>query len=239
MRIKHLPLSWYVERLVTGPRFSMGMYGDAEWIALFGKSVGGRNAEFTVYTPELCRDLRESLRFDAPDFYYSIPAVLGTLRGFERIKEIADHEYVEKDMWDKEVRTGGLCPLIAQLQKMRTCIISNANLRRLDFLGYESFVEISYPNCHPEVERAANEALNFDGNVFLISAGMPAALIAQRIHAARPDAFALDLGSVWDAFVGIGRQRGWRAEIYASQAAYDSWMDQYASVGVKRRAVPS
>ena len=64
----------------------------------------------------------------------------------------------------------------------------------------------------------------------LISAGLPAALIAQRIQIALGDVFALDLGSIWDAFVGIGAQRGWRREMYEDEAKYAEWKELYRAI---------
>lgn len=240
MNVKMLPLQWYVDRLASGPRFSQGMYGDGEWICIFGREIGRCNAENTIYTASLCNELRQSLQFKHDgSFFFSVPASLETYGRFgEQIDRVTRMEFVDKDVWDHDVRVGLFGPLIAQLQKMKVCIISNANLRRLEFLRYSEFIELSYPNCYPEIEDAARRAIALgSGWVHLISAGLPAALLAQRIHAAVPDAFALDLGSVWDAFVGIGAQRGWRSELYADPKRYAAWLAQYESVGVPQRAL--
>jgi hypothetical protein len=210
----------------------MGMYGDAEWIAIFRRDIGGKNAEHTIYTPELCKALRMSLSYRADNFYFSTPIEVIHM-GFEkRIDFLTQVEFVEKDApWDVESRLGGLVPFIQQLKKMKTCIISNKALRGLTFLEYDAFIELSYPNCFPEIETVIQQAQKIgNGYVFLISAGLPATLIAQQLHATLDNVFALDLGSIWDAFVKIGAQRGWRRELYDNETKYKEWLEQYRSI---------
>ncbi len=231
MKIHEYPIAWYTAKLSLGEHFSMGMYGDAEWLCVFKNKIGGRNAENTIYTGPLCDALAESLNYENPAFLFSTPEVLRTPEFADfasRIDALTSIEFVEKDCWDLEVRTGGLVDFIKQLQSMKTCVISNTHLRRLAFLGYDEFIEVSYPNCFDEVGPVVEQAIEIGpGYVYLISAGLPAALIAQRIQIALGDVFALDLGSIWDAFVGIGAQRGWRKEIYEDEAKYAEWKELY------------
>jgi hypothetical protein len=232
MIVHNHPIEWYVDKLVRWDYFSQGMYGDAEWICLFGDRIGGVNAENTVYTKRLSDELRQSLTYRPSNYYFSTPAVLKTL-GFEsRIDSLTDIEFVEKDLpWDVQARLGGLVPFIQQLQKMPVTIISNSALRRLHFLRYAHFIEISYPNCHLELDRVIEEVKTIGGSmVYLVAAGLPAALFTQRIHSMFPNCFALDIGSIWDAFVGIGAQRGWRAELYADHRMYREWAELYRDV---------
>lgn len=231
MIIHEYPISWYVDKLRNEEYFSQGMYGDAEWVALFEKHIGGKNAENTVYTPELCRALKQSLDYQPDNFYFSVPTILRFLGMEEKIDKHTQREFVEKDVWDVQSRLGGLVPFIQQIQRMKTCIISNANLRRLDFLHYDEFIEVSYPNCFSEIESVLSQVEAFGGGyVYLISAGLPAAILAQKIHGMFPNVFALDVGSIWDAFVRIGAQRGWRKELYETPEAYQVWQNQYAEV---------
>ncbi len=231
MIVHNHQLSWYMEKLARSEYFSQGMYGDAEWIALFGNRVGSKNAEDTIYTPELCKALRLSLNYRADNFYFSVPEILRMLGMEEEIDKHTQQEFVEKDMWDREARLGGLVPFIKQLQQMKTCIISNSNLRALGFLHYDKFIGVSYPNCFPEIEGVLNQVNTIGDNyVYLISAGLPAAIFAQKIHGMFSNVFALDLGSIWDAFVRIGAQRGWRKELYETPEAYQVWQNQYAEV---------
>lgn len=233
MIVHNHPLDWYVEKLKNREYFSQGMYGDGEWLAVFHDRIGGENAEGTVYTKELCDALAHSLHYVSPTFYFSTPEGLRDARlsgiGEARIdkwlkKEGLEIEFVEKDCWNTWTRLSQLQPFINQLRQMNVCIISNKALRGLTFLNYDHFIEIGYPNCFSEIDRVVEAALEYGkSGVYLISAGLPAAIIAQRLHERIPESWFLDLGSIWDAFVGIGAQRGWRAELYANPTLYEEW----------------
>jgi hypothetical protein len=233
MIVHNRPIEWYVDKLKNREYFSQGMYGDAEWLCIFHTHIGGVNAENTVYTQELCDALEKSISYKSDTFLFSVPAILGhpSVGMSDKIDKITQIEFVEKDMWDVESRLGGLVEFIKQLKTMRTCIISNKVLRELSFLDCHNFIEVSYPNCFDELESVMERvSLVGDDCVYLISAGLPAAIIAQQIHSKYTRIFALDLGSIWDAFVGIGSQRGWRGELYASKTKHREWKNLYREI---------
>lgn len=232
MIVHNHPLDFYIQKLQNKEYFSMGMYGDGEWLGIFHDRVGGQNAEGTVYTPQLCNELEASLLFDGG----SIPFLFSTPKGLEHFSVMGgkideylqqkdlNMEFVEKDMWDKEVREMRFAPFIKQLRQMNVVVISNAALRGLNFLNYDLFVEVGYPNCHEEVDRAVAECVAYGKpSVFLVSMGLPGSLFVQKLHGKVPGSFIIELGSVWDAFVGIGSQRGWRQELYADPEAWEAW----------------
>ncbi len=235
MIVYDYPLSWYISKLKNREYFSLGRYGDAEWLAIFKRPIGRRSGNRTTYTRRLCNALRASLDYTGKNFYFSTAHIfigMWKSRGFERrVDSTGRSEFVEVEVWDIQSRLGGCVDFIKQLQGMKTCIISNANLRRLNFLEYDEFIEISHPNCFPEVNSVIDRVSKVgNGYVYLISAGMPATLIAQAIHQSFSEVFALDLGSMWDAFVGIGAQRGWRRELYQDPGKYQDWKNLYKEV---------
>lgn len=232
MIVHNKPLEWYVEKLKKKDYFSQGMFGDGEWIAMFGKQLGRHNAEGTEYTADIQNILNETMLNAPPNFLLSVPAGLADQHasgiGQGRIDtHMPGKEFYEKDMWDVHAREGTLGPFIKQLQGMKTCIISNKALRGLTFLNYDHFIEIGYPNCRSQIPRVLVQSQGpGDDCVYLISAGLPAAYIARLLHRRYPRSFALDLGSIWDAYVGIGAQRGWRGELYADPEAYADWLSK-------------
>lgn len=236
MIIRNLPLSWYVDRLRSADYFSQGMYGDGEWLAIIGQHVGKCNAESTDYSPQLCYYLKKSLKYRHDNYLFSVPETLkDTWIGQEaaRLAVPCAGRLVEKDLpWDVETRTGGLVAFIRQLQQMKVCVIGNRFLRALTFLNYDQFIEVSYPNCYPEIPRimARVREIGGSGRVYVVSMGLPAALVTQQIHGLYPDVFALDVGSIWDAFAGIGGQRGWRKNRFQHPELYREWLGLYAEV---------
>jgi hypothetical protein len=235
------PIDWYVDKLKANDYFSTGRYGDGSWIAVERRRINQKNSEGGRYTPELCDDLRKSLEYRAPNYFFSTPVMLRDL-GYEAVIDKHFHgEFIECDFtWDGNCRTGKLVSFIKQIQTMSLCIISNNHLRGLTFLKYDQFIEIPYPNCHTVIPAVLHKARHIGGGgrVYLVSAGQPAPIITQGIHAMFPDVFALDVGSIWDAFVRIGAQRGWRGEFYADPVRYDAWLEQYREVLGDWKLVP-
>ena len=234
MIVHEKPLSWYVDKLKAEDYFSIGRYGDGAWIAIAGLSNGLPNAEGGIFTPEMGEALHKLLDYNSPSYYFSIPTninrpELSTVRQYA--EAVTDREFLDCEVWDKQSRLGGLVPFIQQIQKMKTCIISNKQLRKLSFLKYDHFIEIGYPNCFDEVDSVIEQVKNIGGGcVYLVFAGQPAPIITQQIHFLFSDVFALDVGSIWDAFIRIGSQRGWRNELYADDIQYAAWLDLYKDV---------
>jgi hypothetical protein len=110
---------------------------------------------------------------------------------------------------------------------MPVYIVSNRSLRALWFLKWRKFYEISYPNCFLDgsLQTAINQIQKERlPGVYLIAAGLPAALAVQALHKEMPESWFLDLGSIWDGFVGIGEQRGFRGlDLYANPDRWESW----------------
>lgn len=220
--------------MARGEPFSMGMYGDGEWMAMFG--ARGQNAEATNYAP-VAYPLKLTLQYPADNYFFLAPEIIKSKKdtgigeeavdAFLHLNRAENIEWHEKDIWDKTAREAGLRPFIEQIRKMpNVTIISNKALRGLTFLNYKHFIEIDYPNWYSidEMRRLRKEIQSIpEPATFLVSAGLPAAIVTQEIHAFKKDSWGLDLGSIWDAFVGIGAQRGWRAELYNSSEQYELW----------------
>lgn len=238
MRLKEHPMEWYLDKMRKNEYFAMGMYGDGEWQCIFNASVGEKfdqNCEGTVYSKWLSEKMLDSLRYNEPNFYFSTPITFKKHKDFlvyekmidQTLKKLGvDIEFVEKNVWNEEMKAGKLGPLIKELKKKSVCIISNENLRGLSFLNYRKFIEIGYPNCYLDgsLDKAYLEAsISPVYDVYIIAAGIPATLLAQRLHGLFKKSFILDLGSIWDGFVGIGAQRSFRANLYKNPDQYWAW----------------
>ena len=141
-------------------------------------------------------------------------------------------EAYERDrVTDDLARKADLFPLIAELQHWPLCLIGPEPLDGMkQHLAPDwewRFVPISTPNLHKEeggIERTVELAsAGRVPGIYLVSAGVSAAIIIDRLHDAIPDSWFLDCGSIWDAFVGIGGQREWRAKLYADPVAWEQW----------------
>ena len=237
MKIHEHDLNHYLTMMRKGRPFSLAGYSDAEWYCVLGLRDGEKTALGQVLDAGHGRLLLDVLRrrqadprflFAVPKCLYGLPSFcnheIDWLLGRENIRiEACERDMVTDDL----AREAGLYPLITYLRKVPTVLIGPAPLRGLTFLRPRQFVEISTPNFHREpggIDRAVAEALRHKGRaVYCVSAGVSAALIIDRLHDRKPDSWLIDCGSIWDAFVGIGGQRQWRAELYADKGAWEAW----------------
>lgn len=232
MNIKNYTLEFYIDKIKNKEPFSLGMYGDGEWQCIFNTFGDNlkENCENTLYTPELSRAMRESLDYKSDNFYFSVPDTFLKNKDYfcyaKKIDEFCHIEFVEKNMWNVAMYQAKLYPLIEEFRKHNVCIVSNKNLRNLTFLNYDKFIEIGYPNCFDELDRVEKEILEYGKEgIYLFACGIPASLFVQRVHNKIPNSWFLDLGSIWDGFVGIGGQRPTRREFYKHPETWVEWVN--------------
>jgi hypothetical protein len=223
-----------------GQHFAFAGYSDAEWYSILGQNEGRRTGLGQVITAEHGKRLFDIIkrRHTEKWFLFAVPKCLWSLPGFAegQIDWFLGNNNIPLEGYERDMVTddlaaeAGLYPLIHRLQYMPVCVIGNKALRGLKFLNYKHFVEISTPNFHLEpngIERAISEAVawgkRIKNAIYVVSAGVSAACIIDGIWGNVPDCWAMDCGSIWDAFVGIGGQREWRAKLYADPVAYEKW----------------
>lgn len=243
------PIDWYVERLKKKEYFSLVGYSDAEWFCILGERLGEKTGLGQIIDKKhgwklLDVLLRRGTRF-APylgrsNFLLSVPKCLtkgqkrdyfhdGPIEDFLTYLKIETTIYERDMITDDLAKESGLFPFIQQLQKMDVVVIGNKQLK-LDFLSPKLHIKIASPNLHIEeegIEQTVEKAINYGkSSVYLVSAGVSAAIIIDQLHNKIPDSFFIDCGSIWDAFVGIGGQREWRAELYNDQELWNKWKEE-------------
>ena len=234
-------IDYYIERLSQDNWFSIVSFGDAEWYSIMRydlcKATGLGQILHGPTGDKLLSVLKK--RQGNSNFLISTPKVLWTLEDCvsanigRRIENLLksynlDIVFYERDIMNDDVAEAGkLFSFINQLQKMDVVVIGPRELRGLEFLGCKHFVEISTPNLHLEqqgIENAVADALMYGKPaVYLVSAGVSAPIIIDKICDKIPNSFFIDCGSIWDAFVGIGSQREWRAELYSDPDKLKRW----------------
>jgi len=229
MVIHNKPISFYTDKLRNNEHFSLGCYGDGEWLGILKERVGFTTTIGTTFTPDLCDALAESLHYKSDNFLFSSSEVLKNAKwtgigearidGYLKAHDL-NIEFYEKDEWDRAMKTGELEEFIEQIRKMNVVIVGNKYLRGLNFFNYNHFVEIGYPNCYTDGTffSACEEAIVYGKPaIYLISCGLSSALLVQKLHGKIPDSWFIDCGSIWDIYCGIGAQRGWRGELYSDK----------------------
>jgi len=239
--MQKVPIETIVERLSNNEYFSMAGYSDAEWFSILRHGIGRKTGLGQILDAETGKKLADIMRRrqDDPRFLFAAPGVLWEgvyfikARITQRINRFSDENDLHIDWYERDMLTddlaaaAGLYPFINQLQKMHTVLIGNEALADIDFPMLDNFIGISSPNLHLEengIENAVEEAKRWgEQGVYLVSAGMSAALIIDQLHDEIPNSWFIDCGSMWDAFVGIGGQRGWRAELYKNPKKLEEW----------------
>lgn len=218
MVVQNRSLDWYIERLHENKPFSMGLYGDGELLALLKSCLGSETAEGEVYTDELGDEIGASFREDENFVCGSAPSLIEPLgKQIDRFLDGKQITFYNGEIWDYAVREGQLGSFIKELRNKNVVLVGNSHLRALTFLNYAHFIEIPMRHAYSEIDRIEQECLAYDKpSVFIFCAGLTAIPLISRLYDKKKDCFLLDLGSIFDVFVGIGAQRGWRAAAYAN-----------------------
>src|SRR3990167_4518925 len=147
-------------------------------------------------------------------------------------QNIPNHEFYERDMvTDECARDALIGPWIRQLREMDVVLVSNSYVSKIQyFLPYKHFVEIPKLDTYLEedwLNKYTKKILEYGKPAaYIFSAGFAAAPMIGRLHGKIHNSFFLDLGSIWDCFVGIGNQRGWREALFPNRTKWREWRDK-------------
>lgn len=233
-------INFYTSLMRRNKAFSFAGYSDAEWFCLFGTRPGELTSLGQVMDPAHGMLLLDILRRRENDqrFLVAIPKIIETLAGFDlgQIDAFLDGHGIKLVAYERDMVTddlaaaAGLFPLVDAVRSHSqfTALIGNSQLWPMkDILQLSAFVGISSPNLHMQpggIDDVVGRVKKYgQPGLYLVSAGVSAAVIIDRLHDYFPSSIFFDCGSMWDAFVGIGGQREWRAKLYADPVALTEW----------------
>jgi hypothetical protein len=216
------PLSDYVHQMSLRMPFSFARYGDGEWASVLGKRVKpDKNCDGHTFYPAMQQAFRKvfaELR-DQPDCYdYWLGMQPMALRmwglridKFLKRRGLHDRQWYDADVFHVASRDGELMPLIRALQDLPVVVVGPNHLRTLDqVFGYNEFIPVPPRNCFLQLDgiiagiRKALKQQRDDVVAVTISASMPAELIIHELYKDYGEqAFLIDLGSVFDPYVGV------------------------------------
>jgi hypothetical protein len=239
-------LSEWVELMKTENFVQVG-YSDAEWFCMTKIKADGAETGLGQKMLHSQGNLLLNIllrRWDNNDWHFAMPDALwnGEIGRFEgdkvglflRALGIKGMPIYERDIFtDYAARDAKLFPLIDFLRENASSVVIVGPEELSSFVEYVGpffHVPIPSPNFHTEpkrVERTANSlatVLKVSGRrICLVSAGVSSPVLIDRTYTRNPDAVYFDCGSIWDAFVGIGGQRQWRADLYANPVTHNVW----------------
>lgn len=243
MKVVHLhPIEWYVDRLKSGRAMASMLYGDGEFFvamrertsqALQCGEVVTRHMEVSMLASFDNNDERIIRGTDPNLINYddyqgqdkaSLVAIGRRIESF-----LADRplEWVDGVVWENSVRAGTFGPFLRALQDRSVVMVGNrALLDATRFLRPRYYVEIPRTNAYAMTNgieknlRLEHDRSRCKNTVYLLCMGLGAIPLIHRLLPVFPGASFFDLGSVLDIFARIGEQRGWRADLYEDEAAY-------------------
>lgn len=228
MIIHKYPISWYIEQMEKP--YSLPGFSDAEWFCLIEERVGHRTGYGQLLTGRANDMLRDALRLKGRVFR-AMPSCLLSFPQGERVREYARYslrgiEFYERDMiTDELAKRAGLAPLIAKLRTMKVGLVGNPALSELEVIPIAEFFPTDPNDFHLNrkgMKEVIVEIQKRPCDIYLFSSGISAACMIGRLHG-KVDATLFDCGSIWDAYVGIGGQREWRAALYENPELLKSW----------------
>ena len=239
MLIRSESMNHYLKWMVDGHHFAFAGFSDAEWYCMMGLREGERTGLGQIISAEHGKLLFDVMKRRKNDerFLFAIPECIKEIPGlcngdpdwFLGRNDIRIVGYERDRVTDDLAKAGKLYPFIRQLQDMNVVMIGPAPHRKCEFfLRYKHFVEIESPNLHLNpggIERAVKEAIGYyQPAVYLVSAGVSAAVIIDRLYGKIEGSWFFDCGSMWDGFAKTGEQRQWRADLYRKPKDWRRWL---------------
>lgn len=235
------PLSYYVAKLDAGEPFCSLLYGDGEFQVLMGQRTGQRMQNGELVTEKLEREMLASLDVADPAFLRGTDPNLLNYEAYEgrdfralhelgtRINHVlagrAPLEWYDGVVWDRAVRDGDLGPFLGALRGYPTVLVANPALSRFAHERLWGFLPIPERDAVAELDQLEGGILEtLDGTrspraVVLLCMGIGAIPLAMRLRQKVPHVTILDLGSTFDIFAGLGKERGWRQALYEDKKA--------------------
>jgi len=209
------PVSYYANLLSANAPFSFARYGDGEWSAIFGRS--GANCDGHPYTSELGKRLASALKDHYP-YFYALQYYGLKMDGPHIVSFCKQHSislpFHNADVFAFANVLGGLYPFIRELREKQVVVIGPGYMRGIDSVFPVShFFEVPETNCFSAADEISGQILSWGKNktgiVYSFSASMAANVMIHDLFKDLGKAnWLLDLGSLWDLYVGK-KSRGW------------------------------
>ena len=211
---KHKPLDHYIGYIRDGRSFVFSRWSDGEWAALLGlRAPNHRNCDGHHFFEAMGREMRAVLKSNPP---YQLAFGSLTLKVYPAQtlafceRHLPDREWEDADLFHHISHGGSMPKLLEALQGRRIVMVGPSRLEGLAKYGLKKIQHVRIPerDCYLQLGRIFSQtvqklAASSEPAVCCISAGMPAELLIDKLWHRFGDRHALlDMGSVWDPYVG-------------------------------------
>ena len=198
--------------LDAGAPFAFSRWGDGEWSCVLGHD--GANVDGHCYTPTLQADLIDVLRRRPTYLLGMQPLVqrmaLGAdVQAWLQTEHLDALAWVDADVWHQASIRDDLRPWLDILRRRGVILVGPPRVQ----MGVPELVPVSVAvtvpvdQCHTAIDETTAQVIaalaRYPMAVCTISASMSANVLIDRVAAVCPAATLLDVGSLWDPYIGF------------------------------------
>lgn len=205
-------LQFYVELIEKRLPFTFIRYGDGEWSAIM-RDRGRTSSRSQDLTPTTLTQMMKKSIYRCPNVGNYFPALRGTsfragVQGWLETNQPPYIQWHDCTVFYKASKKGRLYPLIKAVRALGwpIVVVGPERLRKLDGRAFDiaHFVQIPNKNCWTQRKRILAECLQATGPaLYSFSAGPATKPLAWQLYGKRgKSSFIIDLGSLWDPYVG-------------------------------------
>lgn len=197
--------------LETQSGFSFARISDGGFFCILGRK--GVNCDGAAYSPEQAQALISMMKDETITHGITSIAFTATKAAQWLIEKNLQVDWYDADVLNKASDLGRLLPFIEFLRERKSLVVGASHLGNLRGFPIVSFVE-----CHPtkafeEIDILQDEICyrieKENPDCILLSAGQGASpSLVSRLHALYPELNVLDIGSLWDGYVGVLSRSG-------------------------------
>lgn len=223
MKVKPLPLNWFVNQLKSNEPFTFARYGDGEWLTILG-FYGMSNSNGCTFTKALSGDMRVALKYQNP-YHHAILKIARRERpvpyggsqhpyGASVIDKWLRENDVTLDWHDGDVLLeeslkGKLFPLVEQIREKRVLYVGNKrlrgiNMRGVGFFPYIFYIEPPSKDTHEVIDDVLYDiykAIRKNKIDFIgWSSGLAGKVMIDEVYMRHPEITQIDFGSMFDGY---------------------------------------
>jgi len=209
------PIEDYVEMINQKKHFSFSRYWDGEIAAILGRS--GTNCDGCRYTAELSDELKKTIGnnheyYHALNFPSDHTGTVNLRNGF--VKYLKDTrsgvKWYDAQVWQRSFERGAFADQVVKpLLTKEIIFIGGEHLESIiDFLPLKKYITISRTDAFSErkdIVKCILSEVEFNKNLIVIfCAGMTSNCVIDEVYpVVGAHVTMLDMGSVWDAYLGL------------------------------------
>ncbi len=203
----------YVERLESGEPFTVARYGDGEWGAVLGKVTLTTYGD--VVTPLLGRAIARTLIESKPYYYASLGEPWSDEVDAWCRENGVQVRWAKKDVLERSIQDDTFGDVLRVLIRKNVLVVGLPRLKALEEMFGFRHLSVDGPNCF--IRREPIEVEIWDAceqnqpDVILMACGLATVVMIHELHSTL-GATLLDVGSIFDPFVGFESRRGHRTD---------------------------